>query len=102
MANWKMNISNGEEYLSVVHFRRLDHFLLAVLRKELEGHMATLDRYTIARDLMVARIEEILDTDLDFLSKLSSEELGILATSLEELIGCPENHIAIDSCSFHC
>ena len=60
--------------------------------------MATLDRITITKDLLVDRIEDILGADLNFLSKLSPEELGMLAMSLEEMVDCPENQIRINSC----
>lgn len=63
--------------------------------------MATLDRMEIIKELQVAEIEDILETKLDFLSKLSSRELRILATALEELLGCHENHIGIDTYLFH-
>jgi len=63
--------------------------------------MATLDRMAIIKALQIAGIEDILMTKLDFLSKLYSRELRILAVALEELLGCHENHIGIDSISFH-
>ena len=63
--------------------------------------MATLDRITIIKDLQVAEIEDILETKLDFLSKLSSRELSILAIALEELVASYENHISIDCYSSH-
>lgn len=42
---------------------------------------------------LVEMIENILNTDLDFLLKLSPRELGILATSLKELVDRQKNHI---------
>ena len=59
--------------------------------------MATLDRMTLVKDLLVKEIGDILEADLDFLSKLSLMELGILARSMEKWMGCDENQNGIDS-----
>jgi hypothetical protein len=58
--------------------------------------MAILDRITIAKDLLVDRIENILGANLNFLLRLSPEELGMLVMSLERVVDCPENHTRID------
>jgi len=44
-----------------------------------------------AKDDLVERIENILETDLDFLLKLAPRELGILATSLKDLVDREKN-----------
>ena len=46
-----------------------------------------------AKDDLVERIENILETDLDFLLKLAPRELGILATSLKDLVICHKNNM---------
>jgi hypothetical protein len=46
------------------------------------------------KEKLVELIENILNTDLDFLLKLAPEELRILATSLKELVG--ENFTLMD------
>ena len=50
---------------------------------------------TIAQEVLVERIEDILDADMNFLFKLSPSELGILSISLERLIACPGDRISI-------
>ena len=42
---------------------------------------------------LVEMIESILNTDLDFLLKLAPRELGILATSLRELVDRQKNRV---------
>jgi len=42
---------------------------------------------------LVKMIEDILNTDLDFLLKLAPRELGILATSLKEWVEGQRNYI---------
>lgn len=42
---------------------------------------------------LVERIENILETDLDFLLKLAPRELGILATSLKDLVKREKKYI---------
>jgi len=48
------------------------------------------------KEELVGKIENILDTDLDFLFKLAPRELGILATSLKEFVHREENYILVD------
>jgi hypothetical protein len=58
--------------------------------------MAILDRITIAKDLLIDRIENILGANLNFLLRLSPEELGMLVMSVERVVDFPENHIRTD------
>ena len=46
-----------------------------------------------AKEELVGKIENILNTDLDFLFKLAPRELGILATSLKEFVHREGNYI---------
>jgi hypothetical protein len=45
-----------------------------------------------AQEELIEQIGNILNTDLDFLSKLSPRELGILASSLKDLVDQGEKH----------
>ena len=42
---------------------------------------------------LVEKIENILENDLDFLLKLAPRELGILATSLKDLVDREKKYI---------
>ena len=48
--------------------------------------MANQKSIMITKEDLVERIENILETDLDFLLKLAPRELGILATLLKDLV----------------
>ena len=49
-----------------------------------------------AKEELVGKIENILNTDLDFLFKLAPRELGILAASLKEFVHRDGNYILVD------
>jgi len=53
------------------------------------------------KELLVEKIQHILEVDLNFLSRLSTDELRILGMSLEILIATYENNTYMTSCSSH-
>ncbi len=48
------------------------------------------------KELLLEKIQNILEADLNFLSKFSPEELRVLAIALEELIARQEKSVCID------
>ena len=94
----KNRIAWNIDYLG--NSRNLEHFLLATFENKSEVIMNAQDRLTkasetLAREMLVERIEDILDADLNYLFKLSTMELENLSNSLERLVACPGYHISM-------
>jgi hypothetical protein len=55
--------------------------------------MAYQESIMTTKEDLVERIETILEADLEFLLKLAPRELGILATSLKDLVDREKEYI---------